>query len=84
MADEPILAQRLAVMPEQIAVWPARLHRYKDEEFISVYPPDDLRQIVRKAMEEHLPGEELKILKIAKESDRQVYRNWDPLEWTPG
>ena len=84
LADEPIFAQRLAVMPEQIAVWSAQIGLYQDLEFISEYPPDDLRQIVRQAMEDHLPHEEFEILKLTKESDRQMRLKWDPWEWRPG
>jgi len=29
------------VMPEKIAVWPARWDRYQELEFLSMYPPDD-------------------------------------------
>ena len=83
LADEPILAQRLSVMPEQIAVWPARLRRYRGLEFISV-PPADLCQRVREAVEYHLPREEFEILNLAKESERQMGKKWDPWEWRPG
>ncbi len=84
LADEPILAQRLAVMPEQIAVWPARVHRHYEFEFISEYPPNDLCQVVRQAMEDHLPRDELKMLKLARETDRDVGLKWDPWKWRPG
>ena len=87
LADEPILAQRLAVLPEQIAAWPERrsilAQQTSGRRFFSVVPPDDLHEHVRQAIEEHLPFEEFEILRIAKESDRQVYLKWDPLEWRP-
>ena len=90
LASEPILAQRLAVLPEQIAAWPARRVnspgdcKYQDEVFFSFAPPDDLHDHLRQVIEAHLPFEEFEILRIAKESDRQVYLKWSPWEWKPG
>ena len=34
--------------------------------------PDDLRGLVREAIEDHLPADELKILKVAEESEREL------------
>ena len=46
--------------------------------------PDQLRQIVRDAIEKHLPGEQLEVLKAAEESERDILANWAAsLEVTP-
>jgi hypothetical protein len=42
---------------------------------LDAIPPDILRQIVRVAIERHLPAHQLKILKIAEESERDLL--WD-------
>jgi hypothetical protein len=77
----------LAVTPEQIGglglptrepkrttaadkAWP---HDFACE--LDAIPPDILRQIVREAIEQHLPAEQLKILKIAEESERDLLWN---------
>ena len=80
LADDRILAQRVAVMPELIAVWPTHLHQY-------LFPPDqrnDLCQTVRQAMEDYVPNEKLKILELARENDFEVSLRWDPWKWRPG
>jgi hypothetical protein len=42
---------------------------------LDAIPPDILREIVREAIERHLPAHQLKILKIAEESERNLL--WD-------
>jgi hypothetical protein len=42
---------------------------------LDAIPPDTLRQIVREAIERHLPAHQLKILKVAEESERDLL--WD-------
>jgi hypothetical protein len=42
---------------------------------LDAIPPDILRDIVREAIERHLPAHQLKILKIAEESERELL--WD-------
>lgn len=42
---------------------------------LDAIPPDLLRSIVREAIERHLPADQLKILKIAEESERDLL--WD-------
>jgi hypothetical protein len=42
---------------------------------LDAIPPDTLRQIVREAIERHLPARQLKILKVAEESERSLL--WD-------
>jgi hypothetical protein len=42
---------------------------------LDAIPPDILRQIVREAIERHLPAHQLKILKIAEQSERDLL--WD-------
>jgi hypothetical protein len=104
LADEPILAQRLAVMPEQIATWPTRPARppnhsrfqvpqasappsfpewWLNDDSIDVSPPMERRESVRQAINTHLPSKEFEMLKIAKESERQVFMKWDPWKWRP-
>jgi hypothetical protein len=39
---------------------------------LDAIPPDTLRQIVREAIERHLPADQLKILKIAEESEKDL------------
>ncbi len=37
---------------------------------------DQLRQIVRDAIERHLPRDQLEVLKVAEESERELLWSW--------
>ena len=43
---------------------------------IDAIPPDDLRTLVREAIEQFLPREQFDILKVAEESERDLLRQW--------
>ena len=81
--DEPILAQRLAVMPEQIAIWPTRLHRQMGI-LADVDLPNEFDEIVRQAIEDYLPREKFKILRFAQENDRELGLSWHLRKWRSG
>jgi hypothetical protein len=78
---------RLAVIPEQITAWnlPTRPTKVTDSrskgfgdisvELDAIAAPR-LRQIVRGAIERHLPPERLAVLKAAEESEREFLRTW--------
>jgi hypothetical protein len=79
--DAEIYFERLAVTPEQIDVWdlPSRPTKQSDSRAkgfgaisveLDAIPPDYLRSIAREAIEQHLPPEQFKILKVAEESER--------------
>jgi hypothetical protein len=75
--------RRLAVTPGQIAEWdlPTRPTKATDTRAkgfgdisveLDAIEPDRLREIVRKAIERHLPAEQFRILKAAEESEREL------------
>jgi hypothetical protein len=79
--DAEIYFKRLAVTPEQIDVWdlPSRPTKQSDSRAkgfaaisveLDAIPPDYLRSIAQQAIEQHLPAEQFKILKVAEESER--------------
>lgn len=81
--DAEIYFQRLAVTPDQIRHWelPTRPtkktdSRAKDFGAISVeldaISPAQLRRLVEKAITRHLPADELRVLQVAEESERQL------------
>ncbi len=90
-----IYFERLAVDWLQVADWdlPRRPTKSSDTRSknwrgdsveLDAIHPDQLRQIVRDAIEEHLPGEQLEVLKAAEESERDILANWAAsLEVTP-
>ena len=81
--DAEIHFERLAVLPEQIHDWNlptrptkksdsrAKLFKGDSVELDAVHP-DRLRQIVQKAIEQHLPEHQLKTLEVAEESEREI------------
>ena len=85
--DADISFMRLAVLPDQIAAWhlPTRPTKATDSrakgfgtisvELDAIAAPR-LRQIVREAIERHLPTERLAVLKAAEESERELLRAW--------
>ena len=76
-----IYFERIAVTPEQIRTWnlPTRPTKQTDSRAkgfgaisveLDAIPPDELRGLVQMAIEQHLPPEQFKILKVAEESER--------------
>ena len=83
--DADIHFERLAVNEAQIAEWnlptrPTKSSDTRSRNFgdisveLDAIRPDDLRDLVRKAIERHLPPEEFKVLKIAEKSERRLIR----------
>jgi len=79
--DAEIYFERLAVTHEQINVWnlPTRPTKQSDSRAkgfgaisveLDAISPDNLRDLVEMAIEQHLPPEQFKILKVAEESER--------------
>jgi hypothetical protein len=78
--------QRLAVTPEQITTWnlPSRPTKASDSRARGFGPisveldaiePDQLRNLVGEAIEQHLPYQQLEVLKAAEESERLLLTN---------
>ncbi|MGH7106804.1 MAG: hypothetical protein ACREFT_09875 [Acetobacteraceae bacterium] len=83
--DAEIHFERLAVLPEQITAWnlPTRPTKQTDSRAktfrgesveLDAIHPDELRQLVRHAIEEHLPTGQLEALRVAEESEREMLR----------
>jgi hypothetical protein len=77
--------ERIAVNPDQIAAWglPTRPTKKSDSRSkgfgdisveLDAIEPNRLRVIVRETIERHLPPDQLRILKVAEESERRVIR----------
>jgi hypothetical protein len=82
-----ITFQRLAVTPVQIKSWdlPTRPTKQSDSRAkgfgdisveLDAINPGQLREMVRDAIEQHLPAERLSILQIAEASERDILRSW--------
>jgi hypothetical protein len=81
-----VIFVHLAVTEEQISEWnlPTRPHKREsvaDRNWpypfaceLDAIPADTLREVVRAAIEYHLPADQLQILKTAEESEREVLR----------
>ena len=88
MAPEAeIQFERLAVTPGQIAKWdlptrPTKASDTRAKSFgevsveLDAIEPDALREIVRKAIERHLPAERFEVLKAAEASERELIRRF--------
>jgi hypothetical protein len=85
--DAEIYFERLAVTPEQITQWelPSRPTRKSDSRAkrfgpisveLDAIEPDRLRDLVYTAIERHLPPEQLRVLKVAEESERELLRRF--------
>ena len=80
--------ERIAVNPDQIAAWglpsrptkasDSRAKRFGDTESVELdaIPPDQLRELVRDAIEVHLPPDELAVLQEAEQSERELITAW--------
>lgn len=82
-SDTEIVFERLAVTPGQIAAWnlPTRPTKTSDSRSngfgdisveLDAIDPAMLRELVRTAIERHLPPEQFNLLKAAEESERQA------------
>jgi hypothetical protein len=78
---------RLAVTPPQIREMdlPTRPTKKSDSRAkgfgdisveLDAIPPDDLRAVVREAIERHLPRRQLEVMKVAERSERDILRYW--------
>jgi hypothetical protein len=86
--DAEIHFERPAVTREQVEEWnlPTRPTKTKDpraKKFgsntsveLDAIPAEKLRQLVRERIERHVDQEQLKILKVAEESERELLRKW--------
>ena len=81
--DAEIHFERLAVTPQQIREWrlPTRPTKKTDTRSkgfgnisveLDAIEPNQLRQLVQDAIEQHLPPEKFEVLKAAEESERQI------------
>jgi hypothetical protein len=43
---------------------------------LDAIPADKLRQLVRECIERHVDQEQLKVLKVAEESERELLKKW--------
>jgi hypothetical protein len=80
--DVDLTFERLAVNPDQIVSWdlPSRPTKTTDSRAkkfgsaisveLDAIPPQQLRQLVREAIERHMPASQLLVLKAAEESER--------------
>ena len=76
--------ERMAVTPRQIVEWelPSRPTKSSDSRSkawtggnsveLDAISPDDLRELVRRCIEHHLPRAQLEALKVAEESEREA------------
>jgi hypothetical protein len=85
--DAEIHFTRLAVLPHQIVAWnlptrPTKTTDSRSKNFGDISVELDaidarlLRQIVRDALEQHLPADQFAILKTAEESERELLLAW--------
>jgi hypothetical protein len=77
---------RLAVLPGQVADWSlpsrptktsdsrARAFGHAESVELDAIHPDRLRELVESAIVEHLPRDQLKVLQVAEESEREMLR----------
>ena len=83
--DAEIHFERLAVNPSQIQAWdlptrPTKISDSRSKGFgeisveLDAIDPERLRALVRAAIEQHLPAEQYKILKIAEDSERALIK----------
>jgi hypothetical protein len=84
--DADITFERIAVTPNQIEIWdlPTRPTKASDTRArnfgdisveLDAIPPTDLRALVEEAVNQHLPQDQLEVLKAAEESERDLLRD---------
>ena len=88
--DADIAFQKLAVTPRQIERWelPSRPTKQTDSRTakwtggdsveLDAIHPDELRNLVRRAIEGHISEAQLATIKVAEESERELLRAWRP------
>jgi hypothetical protein len=85
--DAEIHFERPAVSRAQVEEWnlPSRPTKPQDtraKKFVGTsveldaIPADKLRQLVRECIERHVDQEQLKVLKVAEESERELLKRW--------
>ncbi len=85
--DAEIHFERLAVTPDQIEAWrlPTRPTKQSDTRSkgfgdisveLDAIDPHQLRALVEMAINIHLPQDQLRVLKAAEESERQILQAW--------
>jgi hypothetical protein len=85
--DAEIHFERLAVLPWQISAWglPTRPTKQTDSRAkgfgnvsveLDAIDPNRLRDITKAAIEQHLPPEHYRIIKVAEQSERQLLNSW--------
>ncbi len=78
--------ERIAVTPAQIQAWglPTRPTKQTDSRAkgfgavsveLDAIEPDELRALVRRYIERHLPASELRVLQVAEASEQQILQN---------
>jgi hypothetical protein len=81
--DADMYLERIAVTPEQIRDWhlptrPTKLSDTRSKSFgdisveLDAIAPEQLRELVRQAIERHLPPKQFEVLKAAEESERHL------------
>lgn len=85
--DAEIHFERLAVLPEQISAWtlPTRPTKTTDTRAkgfgtisveLDAIDPVRLRGLVRRAIEVHLPPDQMEVLRVAEASERELLHQW--------
>jgi hypothetical protein len=81
--DAEIFFERIAVTPEQINEWdlptrPTKASDTRSKGFgaisveLDAIEPNQLRQLVQDAIEQHLPADQFEVLKAAEQSEREI------------
>ena len=81
--EAEIFFERIAVTPEQINGWdlptrPTKASDTRSKGFgdisveLDAIEPNQLRQLVQDAIEQHLPADQFEVLKAAEESEREI------------
>jgi hypothetical protein len=85
--NEEIYFERVAVTPEQIREWdlptrPTKTSDTRAKSFgdisveLDAIEPEQLRELVREVIEQHLPGDQFAVLKAAEASERKQSPAW--------
>ena len=87
-ADAEIEFTRIAVTPEQVERWslPTRPTKRTDTRAkyfkgdsveVDAIPPNQLRDLVAEAIEQHVDEDQLEVTRIAEQSERELLNRWD-------